>query len=111
MNVLAALERAKGAPTKCIAVDKNRLADSVINRTMEIGGAVAAYASGIGDETLQVRASFSKSKLRDLRDAELDDRAQAVHREHLRRDCKAVTGGKQTREPARDVELAYFLLS
>jgi hypothetical protein len=32
-----------------------------------------------GDGALQVRASFSKSKLRDLRDAELDDRAQAVH--------------------------------
>ena len=79
MNVLAALERAQGVPTTGITVDKNRVADSVINRTMEIGGAVAAYASGTGDATLQAQVTFSKSVLKDLRDAELDDRAQAVH--------------------------------
>ena len=79
MNVLAALERAQGAQTTGITVDKNRVADSVINRTMEIGGAVAAYASGTGDATLQAQVTFSKSVLKDLRDAELDDRAQAVH--------------------------------
>ena len=79
MNVLAALGQAQGASTTGITADKARLADSVINRAMEIGGAVAAYASGTGDATLQAQVTFSKSVLKDLRDAELDDRAQAVH--------------------------------
>ena len=34
MNVLAALEKAQGTPTTGITVDKSRLADSVINRTL-----------------------------------------------------------------------------
>jgi len=79
LNVLAALEQQQGMPTKGIAVDKNRLAESVINRALEIGGAVAAYASGIGDAKLEAQVSFSKSALKELRDSQLDDRAQAVH--------------------------------
>jgi hypothetical protein len=79
MNVLAALAQAQGTPTTGIAVDKSRIAQSLINRTLEISGAVSAYAEETKDATLQSSVTFSKSELKDLRDPELDDQAQAVH--------------------------------
>ena len=39
---------------------------------------MAAHASAEGDATLQAQVDLSKSALKNLRDAELDDRAQAI---------------------------------
>ena len=79
MNVLAALGRTQGTSTKGITVDKDRLAKSIINRTVVIGGAVAAYAASTGDATLAAKVRFSRTDLVEVRDAVLGDEAQNVH--------------------------------
>lgn len=79
INVLAALAQAQGTPITGIAVDKDRLAESLIARTLVVSGAIAAWASETDNRTLFDRADVKEGELQKLRDAELDDAAQVQH--------------------------------
>jgi hypothetical protein len=79
INVLATLGQAQTADTTGIAGDKARLATSVINRAVIIAGAAGTFASATDNQTLAAKFNITPSKLQNLRDAQLDDAAQAIH--------------------------------
>jgi len=79
LNVLAALAQSQGVQLGGLAVDKERLAVTLIRRTIVISGALSAFASETGNRTLFQAALRREGTLQKLRDAELDDDAQVLH--------------------------------
>lgn len=64
-----------------IAENKQKEEDEMIDKTIEVGSAVFAYASDIGDNELREKIDYSPSSLRRSRDTVLKDRCQLVHDE------------------------------
>ncbi|MDB6170821.1 MAG: hypothetical protein JWL59_132 [Chthoniobacteraceae bacterium] len=79
LNLLTALTQAQGTMLTGVTVDKERLAESVINRTLLVAGALAAYASASGNRTLFDKSDIRLGDLQKLRDAALDDAAFALY--------------------------------
>ena len=79
INILNALGQSQGNVLTGIAVDKDRLQQSVINRMLIVAGAAGGYAYETGNQTLAAQCATTESKLKNTRDAVLDDLAQALH--------------------------------
>ena len=64
-----------------ISENKQKDEDEMIDKTIEIGSAVFAYASDISNNELREKIDYSPSSLRRARDTILKDRCQLVHDE------------------------------
>jgi hypothetical protein len=62
-----------------ITADKQRITGLLINTTLTVAGALAAWASENNNEEVRAKADFSESDLRKLRDQQIGDRAREVH--------------------------------
>ncbi|MFZ4594994.1 MAG: hypothetical protein ACOYOF_12105 [Verrucomicrobiaceae bacterium] len=69
----------QGAPLTGIRASKIRATDLLLDITMEVAGALIAYALVTRDDTLRAKADFTRPQLAALRDTEIDDRAQSIH--------------------------------
>jgi hypothetical protein len=79
LNVLSALTQAQGSPITGIAMDKNRLKQSLISRALVVAGAAGAYAHEASNHTQAALFQTTESSLRNMRDSLLDDTAQNLH--------------------------------
>lgn len=64
-----------------IATNKTKEEDEMIQITIEVAGAVFAYAADIEDNELMEKVNYSSSELKDLRDTFLKDICLLIHHE------------------------------
>lgn len=67
--------------TTGITADKQKVGEEMIQVTLEVAGAVYAYASKIGNNELMKKVNYSHSKLKQSRDSILRDICQLIHDE------------------------------
>ncbi len=79
LNVLSALGQAQGSPLTGIAMDKERLQRSLVNRTLIVAGAAGACAFEATNHTQAQQFKVSETGLLRLRNTILDDTAQNIH--------------------------------
>jgi hypothetical protein len=81
INILNALAQSQGAALTGIALDKERLKLSLINRVLIVAGAAGSFAFESGNNTLAAKFDAKEGALKNMRDSLLDDAAQALHDE------------------------------
>lgn len=83
LNILNALVQSQQTALSGIAVDKDRLKQSVIARVLIVAGAGGGYAFEANNATLSARFDTAQGRLENLPDIQLDDIAQGIHDEAL----------------------------
>jgi len=79
INLLAALAQSQGTAIKGITLDKERLKNSLVARTLIVAGAAGSYAFETGNQTLAAKFDVKEGGLKNTRDSLLDDAAQVIH--------------------------------
>lgn len=64
-----------------VSKDKDAIGTLMVEKALQVGGAVFAYASDINDLTLKGKVDFSRTELKRVRDSIATQRCQLIHDE------------------------------
>jgi hypothetical protein len=78
VDTISSLAQAQATTKEGVTVQKQTMMKALLDQTMVVSGALAALAVVTADAELEGKAGFTRSELVNLRDAEIDDRAEAV---------------------------------
>lgn len=78
VQTISTLAITQGTTRPGVKDQKESVTGELLDQTMVVAGAVAAYAVGVSDPELEAKVSFSRSDLARMRDEQIDDQAEAV---------------------------------
>lgn len=79
VEIIQTLAKVQSTPREGITAEKAKVAGWLVDSTLEVAGAVKAYATVGNNLELLAKVDFSRTDMERLRDTETDDRAQLVH--------------------------------
>ena len=84
VTTLGALAQVQSSARTGVALNKQQLRELMIDSTLDVAGALCAYAHKAGNTALRAAADLERSDLKDLRDAEIDTCALGIHEQGVK---------------------------
>jgi hypothetical protein len=110
LYTIDALAQAQEASTKGITLDKTRIADILVNATLAVAGAVAAWASENNNEEVRVKMTFTPSSLKGGLDRQIPTTAKLVADEAAKHDLTEFGAGPLALEAFNAKITAYHAI-
>jgi hypothetical protein len=79
LGLIDQLVQAQQSDTSGITLDKKKVLEQMIDKALQVAGALKAWASEQSDNTLQTKADITRSSFLSVRDEKRDDVAQEIH--------------------------------